>query len=278
MGSAGGQRAPLHMSVTIPDGLLIPVKDLRIGWLDESVGVWSEEGLDSVKYDMATRVLRVTSASSGSIALLTDRTDHFPYRGWSWEPKGVNRGSLLIRTPIGMNAIDVDDGLCRLRMPMTPQLKHLEQGLPVLLFMKALADAGIFLAPGNVDDLKVLLDDEMTSPLRPEAFSQRLAMEMAHVAPAFHMRWSRWSSSRSLDRVLLRAAADRVYWHAIWRRGKQCAKGRDKAICDHLVSVRCCVQDEWERNRWCVFRRCGPGIPHSSRFVFMFHRHERCSR
>lgn len=181
---------PLRVTVAEPKGVLMRGQ-LRVGWWDPDQGCWREDGISEIERDEDARTISFKTVRLTTLAFLQPRGFDFPYRSWSLSPSGENSALFTVTTPTREIGIEIGEGVCSLASPDDPPLKHLiGKAMEPLLFLSALASAGINLVPQDSDfPLDELLPKE-------RQFEDAVYAELGLAAAQVSLKCSKWNQAK----------------------------------------------------------------------------------
>lgn len=74
-----------RMFIKVPDGVIVS-DDMRIAIWNEDVNDWVEDGISDYQYNEATRIIQFYITTTGTLALVKQRTSDMPLKSWSIYP------------------------------------------------------------------------------------------------------------------------------------------------------------------------------------------------
>lgn len=196
--AAAGTAQPLKVQYHLPDDVLVPESNLRVGWWDQANETWNEEGITEIDYHPATRNLVFHTVKLCQLACIQENHTDLPFVSWSITPMPKQwpdlEVHLSLETPRYVVTIAVREGECQLVAPDSPELASL-RAKPMLPgeLLKRLSMAGINLTPTDTDAEFAKFANGQPVCTKVPQLEAKLCYEVAHVATAMDVKASRWN-------------------------------------------------------------------------------------
>lgn len=196
--AAAGTAQPLKVQYHLPDDVLAPESNLRVGWWDTHNNTWNEEGITEIDYHPATRNLVFHTTKLCQLACIQEKHTDLPFVSWNITPMPKQWPDIEVHfsleTPRYVVTIAVREGECQLVAPDAPELASIRAvPMPPGQLLKRLAKAGINLTPTDTDaDFAKFANGQPVCTKVPQ-LEAKLCYEVAHVATAMDVKASRWN-------------------------------------------------------------------------------------
>eukprot|EP00357_Protocruzia_adherens_P026664 CAMPEP_0115036734 /NCGR_PEP_ID=MMETSP0216-20121206/42310_1 /TAXON_ID=223996 /ORGANISM="Protocruzia adherens, Strain Boccale" /LENGTH=633 /DNA_ID=CAMNT_0002416641 /DNA_START=8 /DNA_END=1909 /DNA_ORIENTATION=- len=228
-GSASGTHH-LKGSFKLPASIYIPAGEetVRLGWWDNKEEKWSQEGIDSPKFDPDTRIVSFTTVGIAPLACLQDRCTDYPYASWSLRSISPSEGLLNLEGKRLDLKFKIGPGWVELLDRTEPELESFAnyRASPGLLLIK-LARCGINLMPDNRDSE---FDGEIS--VKEDAAIERALQDIALAIGTFAFRSSKFNRTLPKSRLIVRvrenleydesfAEDEEIHWStAVWEHNR----------------------------------------------------------
>ena len=178
----------IRFSYVLPDHVLVPAGDQRVGWWEADSQKWFLNGVADVGYEAESRTLSFLTPRLASVALLQPMDLELPYKKWLITPDGVSRCRLVLQTQRFLLEMEVEARGVTLRAPRLPELAALLDTpmVPTGLLLR-LRECGLHLCPRDDDCAAGKAAPKLTD------FERQLHEHLAPLVSSLRVAPSRWS-------------------------------------------------------------------------------------
>eukprot|EP00002_Diphylleia_rotans_P011139 TRINITY_DN2206_c0_g1_i5.p1 TRINITY_DN2206_c0_g1~~TRINITY_DN2206_c0_g1_i5.p1 ORF type:complete len:645 (+),score=159.67 TRINITY_DN2206_c0_g1_i5:218-2152(+) len=205
--AGSSQWPPIKITCVLPPHILSPPPDddgternFQVGWWDRDGLCWKTEGVTDVSFEPGSRQISFHTLHLADFAVVNDRFMEVPYRGWKLQTYAANRTRFSLLTRTRRIEIEIEDGLCRLVMPESPETAHLnKQMMRPSLLLKRLASCGINIMP--TDDWYPCVEN---SAPKDEVLEHAVYRDLNLACPAITITSSKWNKRIGREKFTMR--------------------------------------------------------------------------